>query len=170
MVITSSAARIFNDYRRATGQMRQQLKWLAWVLMVGGILLLISMARLALLRDANQLAGLVLIVGSPIANGIAVTRNRLYEIDRIIWRTVTSTLVLAVLAGGVAVIATIVSAQFESPLVVAVTTLGVAAASTPLHRRIQHWVDGRFNRSKVQAYRGLDESFVTISGRFARRM
>jgi hypothetical protein len=92
----------------------------------------------------------------PICVGIAVTRYRLYEIDRIISRTVSYVLVVAVLVGAVAALAALVGAQFQEPWVVAATTLGVAALFTPLRRRSQTWVDRRFNRSHYDAERVMD--------------
>lgn len=148
LVLVSSAIRVVNDYRRSRGQTRQQLKPLALVLIVGGLLLFLSVFGFPVLADANQLAGVVLFVGSPIAIGVAVTRYRLYEIDRIVSRTVSYALVVAVLAGGVALVAALVGSRFDSPLIVAATTLGVAAAFNPLRRRVQSWVDRRFNRAR----------------------
>ncbi|MFZ0015361.1 MAG: hypothetical protein WAL25_14735 [Acidimicrobiia bacterium] len=147
VVLVASAVRIFNDYRHALGQTRQQLKWLAWVLAVGGFLLALSAFGVAFLRDSHQLAGVVLFVGAPVAIGFAVARYRLYDIDRIISRTVTYALVVGVLVAAVTAIAALVGTRFESPLVVAATTLGVAAVFNPLRTRVQRLVDRRFNRS-----------------------
>lgn len=147
-VLVASAARIANDYRKAVGQTRQQLKWLVWVLAIGGLLLALSVLGIPALQDANQLAGVVLLVGGPVAIGMAVSRYRLYEIDRIISRTVSYALVVGILAGAVAALAALVGTRFDSPVVVAAITLGVAAAFNPLRARVQRWVDRRFNRSK----------------------
>ncbi|MGD2060449.1 MAG: hypothetical protein PVF87_06270 [Acidimicrobiia bacterium] len=147
-VLASSAVRLVGDYRKSVGQTRQQLKWLAWVLSIGGGLLLLSMIQVPPLQSANQLAGVLLLVGGPIAIGLAVTRHRLYDIDRIISRTVSYTLLVALLAGVVAGVATLIGTRFDSPLIVAATTLGVAAAFNPLRARTQKWVDRRFNRSR----------------------
>lgn len=161
-VLVASAVRIVNDYRKAVGQTRQQLKWLAWVLAIGGLLLVLSTLGISPLQNANQLAGVVLLVGGPIAIGIAVTRYRLYEIDRIISRTVSYTLVVAILAGAVAVIAALVGTRFDSPLLVAAITLGVAAAFNPLRARVQRWVDRRFNRSKYDHERVVEQFSATL--------
>ena len=148
VVMVASVIRLAFDYRRSTGERRQQLKFLVWVLLLGGAILLLSLIPLPYLSDAHELAGIVLMVGSPIAIGLAVTRYGLYEIDRLISRTVSYTLVVAVLAGLVAIISTLVATRFDSPMVVAATTLGVAALFNPLRSRVQGWVDRRFNRSK----------------------
>lgn len=147
-VLIASAVRVLNDYRRAEGDTRQQLKWLAWVLLVGGLILLASMVPLPYIDDAHDLAGVILTVGSPIAIGLAVLRYRLYEIDRIISRTVSYSLVVGIIALLVAVLALLIGTMFSEPWVVAATTLGVAAVFSPLQRRVQAWVDRRFNRSK----------------------
>jgi hypothetical protein len=97
------------------------------------------------------------IIGIAIAIAMAVLRYKLYEIDRIVSRTITYTIVVGVLLGAVALVATIVGAQFDSPPVVAATTLGVAAVFNPLRRRVQVVVDRRFNRSRYDAERVMDD-------------
>lgn len=161
-VLTSSAVRLVRDYRKAVGQTRQQLKWLAWVLAIGGGLLLLSMIQVPPLQSANQLAGVLLLVGGPIAIGLAVTRYRLYDVDRIISRTVSYTLVVVVLAGVVAGVSALVGTRFDSPLIVAATTLGVAAVFNPLRARTQRWVDRRFNRSKYDHERVVEQFTSSI--------
>lgn len=102
------------------------------------------------------LAVITITVGAPAGIGVAVTRYRLYEIDRLISRTVAYAVVVGFLAAMVAVVAAVVGAQFESPLVVAATTLGVAGAFNPMRRRVQLVVDRRFNRSTYSAQRVMD--------------
>lgn len=165
-VLTASAIRIFNDYRKAVGQTRQQLKWLTWMLAIGGVLIVVSAVGISALQSANQLAGVVLLVGGPIAIGIAVTRYRLYEIDRIISRTLSYTLVVGILAGAIAVIAALVGTRFDSPLIVAATTLGVAAAFNPLRARVQVLVDRRFNRARYDHERVAEEFTTTLQESF----
>jgi uncharacterized membrane protein YbhN (UPF0104 family) len=96
-------------------------------------------------------------VAIPVSIFLAITRYRLYDIDRLISRTITYALVVGVLITAVAGLATVVGTQFEEPWVVAATTLGVAAIFNPLRRRVQVWVDRRFNRSKYDAERVMDE-------------
>jgi hypothetical protein len=165
-VLAASAVRLVGDYRKAVGQTRQQLKWLAWVLGIGGVLLLLSMIPVPPLQDANQLAGLLLLVGGPVAIGLAVTRYRLYDIDRIISRTVTYTLVVGILSGAIAAAAALVGTRFDSPLVVAAITLGVAATFNPLRARAQRWVDRRFNRSKYDRERVVEQFTATLRDGF----
>jgi len=101
----------------------------------------------------------------PVAIGIAILRYRLYEIDRIVSRTIGWLLTTGLVAitfgllivGLQALLAPVTSG---STLVVAGSTLVAAAIFQPLHRRIQGAVDRRFNRSRVDAQRAL-EAFGT---------
>lgn len=81
---------------------------------------------------------------------------RLYDLDRVVSRTVTYTSVIGLLALVVALVATVTATQFEDPLVVAATTLTVAALFNPLRKRIQRLVDRRFNRSRYDIQRVMD--------------
>ncbi len=94
----------------------------------------------------------------PIAATLAILRYRLYEIDRIISRTVSYALVVALLAavylGALTWLTTLLPDQ--SQLVVAAATLGVAFLFNPLRRRVQSAVDRRFNRSRYDSQRVMD--------------
>lgn len=140
---------------QAVGTARLQYKWFVTGAAVMATSLIVISSPLGDVTVA-AIAGLVGIQALPICILVAVVRFRLYEIDRIISRTVTYTVVVALLAGVVALIATVVGTQFDSPLVVAVTTFVVAATFNPLRRRVQDWVDRRFNRSRYDAERVID--------------
>lgn len=111
---------------------------------------------------ANHLIGIFLVVAMfwslPAAITVAVLRYRLFEIDRLVSRTVTYVVVVAVLAGVFA--AFIVGLQAllpaQSDLAVAGSTLAAAALFSPLRRRVQAIVDRRFNRSKYDAEAEVD--------------
>ena len=152
-VMAAGAVRIVADYRRARGDLRQQLKWVAWVLGVGAALLAVSVIPLPYLDDAHELAGLVLLVGAPIAIALAVSKYRLYEVDRLISRTVTYGLVLVVVGAAYAGIITVIASQLDGSAAVATATLVSAAIFQPLRRRIQQRVDRRFNRARYDAER-----------------
>jgi hypothetical protein len=94
----------------------------------------------------------------PISIGVAVVRYRLYEIDRLISRTVSYVVVVGVLAAVFAGIVTLASSllQTDSDLAIAASTLAVAALFNPLRRRVQAVVDRRFNRSRYDAERVMD--------------
>jgi hypothetical protein len=94
-------------------------------------------------------------VSFPLWFGVAVLRYRLFEIDRIISRTVAYTLVVALLAATFAAAVTVLTSLLPagSDLRVAASTLVVAALFNPVRRRVQAMVDRRFNRSHYDAMR-----------------
>jgi hypothetical protein len=104
----------------------------------------------------------VAIVGIAVAISVALLRYRLYDIDRVVSRTATYALVVGVLAGAVALVAAVVGTRFTDPLVVAATTLGVAALFNPIRRRVQRLVDRRFNRSRYDQERVMVEFTSTL--------
>jgi hypothetical protein len=139
-------------YRHTTDPIgRQQLKWLA-----GGGLLSASLA-LALWLVPELVVGKDLLpaqwigfAGLPLLAGLAVAvlRYRLFDVDRIISRTLAYGLLTVLLAGGYAAVALVLGQLLgrDSSLVVAAATLTVAALFQPARRRIQAVVDRRFNR------------------------
>jgi hypothetical protein len=136
------------SWRRAGGDRRQQLKWLA----CGGAVAAASLLLAAAVGVAGLLAGLAAL---PIGIGIGILRYRLYDIDRIISRTLAYALVTGMLAGvyaGLVLLATKVL-SVHTPVAVAVATLAAAALFNPLRRRVQNIVDRRFNRARYDADR-----------------
>jgi hypothetical protein len=129
--------------------------------------LLVSIVPLPAITELelHNLAGVILIVGSPVAIGFSVTKYRLYDIDRIISRTVAYGIVATLLAMLVAAVAAVVGTSFDDPLIVAATTLAVAACFNPLRARVQKLVDRRFNRSRYDAQRVADEFAVSLRNR-----
>jgi len=90
--------------------------------------------------------------------GVAVLKYRLHEIDRIISRVISYTVVTVLLAGvfaGMVVLATTVL-PFKTPVAVAASTLVAAALFNPLRRRVQRAVDRRFNRARYDAEAVVD--------------
>jgi hypothetical protein len=101
----------------------------------------------------GEIAGLAM----PMSIVLAVTRSRLYEIDRIVSRTVSyGVIVLLLAAVYFGVVGLVGMFSFEGPLPVAATTLVMAAAFNPLRRRVQEIVDRRFNRSHYDAARTIE--------------
>ena len=144
-------------YRHATGERRQQLKWLY----SGAVALVISVFAGALASGSSSgLANLVSNLITPLGFlafaacfAVAVLKYRLYEIDRIISRVISYAIITAVLAGtfaGLVVLATVVL-SFKSSVAVAAATLAAAALFNPLRKRVQHAVDRRFNRARYNA-------------------
>ena len=161
-------------FRRAAGRERQQIKWFAsaaaltffWILVIEVFGELISIeGGVAEAIFAFTLASASLVIPSiPIATGIAILRYRLYDIDRIINRTLvygSLTVMLALLYfGGVSAIQALFGAltgQEEQPqLAIVVSTLVIAALFMPLRRRIQSFIDRSFYRSKYDAAKTLE--------------
>ena len=144
------------SYRRSAGDHRQQLKWLlsGGAISIGGLLLAMAInnSNNSVLR-ALGFVGFVSVAALPIGIGVGILRYRLYEIDRLISRTVSYLIVTGLLAGvfvGTVVLATDVL-PFSSPVAVAASTLAVAALFSPLRRRVQRLVDRRFNRTRYDA-------------------
>ena len=162
---------LFARFHRARGDERQQIKWFAyaaaltlfWTFLIEGI------------PDSNQtfeavtaVLGVLVVPSIPVAAGIAIFRYRLYDIDRIINRTLvyaalTGTLV-AVYVGGVVLLQTLFRALAgsESTLAVVASTLAIAALFSPLRRRIQAFIDRRFYRRKYDARRTLEAFSATL--------
>jgi hypothetical protein len=112
----------------------------------------------------------VALAAIPIAILVAVLRYHLYEIDRIISRTVSYAIVIGVLAGAyVAGFAMLSSLFSESSLAVAASTLAAAALFTPVRRRVQAWVERRFNRSHYDAQRVIEGFSETMRGNLETR-
>ena len=148
-------AAVVTRYRRGTGTERQQLRWFVAAVLLAVVP--ITASPLGGGPGAFLLAmfGLLLV---PISVWIAVTRYRLYEIDRLISRglswAVLSGLLLAVYAGAVLVLQGVLGGITQGDTVaVAGSTLLAAASFQPLRRRIQGAVDHRFNRARYDAER-----------------
>src|ERR1700722_9038556 len=143
-------------YRKSGGERRLQLKWL-----YSGAAVFIACLGVGLFQSTNAY-GLAAVVGGvvaagvaalPIALGIGILKYRLYEIDRIISRTLAYAVVTGLLVGvyaGLVLLATGVL-RFSSPVAVAAATLAAAALFNPLRRGVQRIVDRRFNRARYDA-------------------
>lgn len=146
--------------RHARRQERQQIKL---VFLVLGALIAFTLVEVVLVEvlgggdlPGTEIIELVTWLAIPVSIFLAITRYRLYEIDKLISRTVSYAVVVALLATVVGVVATLVGTRFTDPRIVAATTLGVAGLFNPLRRRVQGWVDRRFNRSTYDAERVMD--------------
>lgn len=144
---------IVRRWRRATGTDRFQYQWFA----VGIAMLVVGVGATGFLpwvHPVVNVGALVLGVNAvPVAIAIAVLRYRLFEIDRLVSRTVSYAVVIALLAGlytlTIYVVQSLVGA--ESELAVAGSTLVAAAAFNPVRRQVQALVDRRFNRARFDA-------------------
>jgi hypothetical protein len=146
------------SWRRSSGERRQQLKWLA----SGAAVAIVSVAlavpfstsgtTTTVLEWVDNLAWFGL-AALPVSIGVAILKHGLYEIDRIISRTLTYAAVTGVLAGvyvGLVMLATH-ALDVTTPISVAAATLAAAALFSPLRRRVQRMVDRRFNRARYDA-------------------
>jgi hypothetical protein len=138
------------SWRHAAGERRQQLKWLAFGAAIAlGVGVLVSSLTSGVVSDIFSSALLAL----PISIGVAILKYRLYDIERIISRTVAYAVLTGMLVGvyaGLVLLATEVLA-IRSPVAVAASTLAAAALFSPLRRRVQRVVDRRFNRARYDA-------------------
>jgi hypothetical protein len=147
--------------RRAKGIERAQLTWVVF-----GVTLLAATVALTLVYifgsvalgagdpgDPAWIVVYLVMILFPTTFGVAVLRYRLFDIDRIVSRTVGYTLVAGSLAAIFAITVTVLSSLLHtgSDIVVAASTLAVAALFNPVRKRIQVWVDRRFNRSSYDA-------------------
>jgi hypothetical protein len=161
------AARQVLSWRRSTGERRQQLKWLT----SGSVVALAGLALIALGPSPDQVSGRVsrdlaflALAALPLSIAVGILKYHLYDIDRLISRTLAYTLVTGLLIGVYAGIVTFATRvlPFSSPVGVAASTLTVAALFNPLRRRVQRIVDRRFNRARYNA--------ETVVAAFAARL
>jgi hypothetical protein len=152
---------------RSVGVERQQMKWFAYAGLVLLVALGIQIVVFSIVPEtetavdvSNSLFSLTITL-IPITIGFAVLRYRLYDIDRIISRTLAYGLVSTILIGAylLAVLAlqSVLPLNDDSPVIVAVSTLAVVAAFGPLRTRVQTLVDKRFNRSRYDAEQTIAE-------------
>ena len=159
LIFAAGAVSLVQRFRRARGDERQQYKWFTFAAVLFPVVMLVTQlidtyVGQASTADtvASSISGVVATV-IPVATAVAVLRYRLYEIDRLISRTISYVLVTGVLVGvfaGIVLLATRVL-PFSSPVGVAASTLAVAALFNPLRRRVQGLVDRRFNRTRYDA-------------------
>jgi hypothetical protein len=157
-----AAASLLLRFRRARGLQRQQLKWLAYG---GGFLaayVVLDLVSLAPSGLVDALLEALTFAALYVGVGMAVLRYRLYDIDRLINRTLVYGLLTVLLGGGYAGLVLGLGQLLgrDSSLAVAGATLAVAAVFQPARRRIQQVVDRRFNRRRYDAARTI-EAFST---------
>jgi hypothetical protein len=164
----ASVVALLLRFRRSRGVERQQLKWFAFAgaVTVAGLVLILFPSQYGWIGPVSPLVTMPItmpiLVSMPVAAGVAILKHRLYDIDRIINRTLVYGLVTAVLAGVYAAVVLIFGQMFggigDQPpsWVVAGATLAVAALFQPARRRIQQAVDRRFNRQRYSAAKTIE--------------
>ena len=183
LCMLASALSLVMRYRRSRGDVRQQIKWIAFAASLVALTYLIAIvasfihpseiwfaAGLPLWLDLIEYAALLSITSVPIAIGFAVLKYRLYDIDVIINRTLVYGSLTGALAlvyfGGVTVTQALfrnITGQEQLPqLVIVASTLVIAALFNPLRRRIQAFIDRRFYRAKYDARKILEAFSVRL--------
>jgi hypothetical protein len=152
VALAVSGAAIVVRFARSAGEERLQLKWFA-----AAAVLVVATFIALILTNSDSVAAAILnnlaLLCLNVAIAIAVLKYRLYEIDRIISRTLSYTIVTGLLVGvyaGLVLLATQVL-TLKSPVAVAGSTLVAAALFSPLRARVQRAVDRRFNRARYDA-------------------
>jgi hypothetical protein len=151
-------------FRRSRGVERQQLKWFtfAGTVTFAGLILIVTPSQAGWIGPIYLLVSLPLLLSMPVAAGVAILRYRLYDIDRLINRTLVYGLLTAMLglgyAGIVLALGQLSGGVTSDPpsWAVAGATLAVAAVFQPARRRIQRAVDRRFNRRRYNAARTVE--------------
>jgi hypothetical protein len=161
VVLVGGAVSLVFRRRAATGAERAQLGWVvlplallaAVVLGTAGVVTTLEMVRGGSVGDDAWIGVFIAMLTFPIAFGVAVLKYRLYEIDRIISRTLAYGLVTVVLAAVYLATVFVLGSALpsEGNLAVATSTLVSAALFSPLRRRAQNLVDRHFNRSRFDA-------------------
>jgi hypothetical protein len=172
IIVALAIADLVVRYRRSEDAVRQQLKWLAYP---AGLFLAGAIPTLLVVHDEVAVLGAVVWTGLfvvcfngiAVAIGVAVLRHRLYEIDRIVSRTVSYAVVsgalVATYAGGVLVLGRVLApVTRQSEVAVAASTLLAAALFQPLRRRMQSVVDRRFNRSRYDSQRTVADFATAV--------
>ena len=150
-----AVASAFVRWRRSDDIERHQIKWF-FVAAVGLLIaFIVSFANFN--QVVNELVFATGLTGVWVAIAVAVLKYRLYDIDRIISRTVSYAVIIVVLAAVYIGLVTAIGSRFESSLAVAASTLAVAALFNPLRRRVQRWVDRHFNRSTYDTGQVMDQ-------------
>jgi hypothetical protein len=167
----ASASAPLVRFRRTRATQRQQLKWFTYAVALLMVVLVVPSFPLpAWAKDLNGILVVVAVWGMAAAIGIAVLRYRLYDIDRVVNRTLVYGLLTALLGGVYAGIVLLLGQLFgriggQPPTwAVAAATLAVAALFQPARRRIQGVVDRRFNRRKYDAAKTIEAFSMRLRG------
>lgn len=161
-LIFASAASLVVRFRRASGEERQQIKWLTYAAAIIPVWFVLNSPVEAAFPKLFAVMDALIIAAVPIAAGVAILRYRLYDIDRIINRTLVYTALTASLTlvyfGGIAFSQYVlhVLTGGKSRLAVVASTLVIAALFNPLRHSIQGFIDQRFYRRKYDAVKTME--------------
>ena len=161
-----SVFRLVLGFRRSTGTEHQQWKWLlsGGAVGIAGLVFALEVGSSTGVVGAVASAGFLTIVALPVSMGVAILRYRLYEIDRLVSRTLSYAILTGLLVGVYFSVVTLATRALplSSPVAVAASTLAAAALFNPLRTRIQHVVDRRFNRARYDAEEVVDAFTRTL--------
>jgi hypothetical protein len=160
--MVASLACVVLRFRSSTGVERQQLRWVA----AGAAAAVAGLLAGAAIPQGSVISSILyaMVLCIPLGVAVAVLRYRLWDLDRLVSRTVTYTLVTALLVVPYLLIVPAAGrlAQGAGNLAVAAATLAAAAAFAPLRRRVQGLVDRRFNRRRYDAARTVEAFTVRL--------
>ena len=168
--VVLAAWSLFSRSRRGPSVERLQIKWLAY----SGCLVALTLVPSTILSLSAGIAArvaegalMVAVLAMPVAVAVAILRYRLYDIDRIISRTLAYAIVTGLLVGVYAGLVLLTTQVFRvhTPVAVAASTLAAAALFNPLRRRVQRAVDRRFNRARYDA----DQTVAAFAATAQRR-
>lgn len=157
-IFAATVASLVLRYRRGDEILRHQIRWLAAAVSVAVVAWTFSWFAPLVGRSSGEVVGILALNMVPVAIGIAVVRYRLFEIDRIISRTISYGLVSAMLLVTYVAIVLVLQGPLgmlfgNQTVTIAASTLVVAALFQPVRRRVQAVVDRRFDRARVDAER-----------------
>lgn len=169
-LIAGGVASLALRYRRSDAIVKAQIRWVLLALIL--FVLIGAIPAFAGFYGVNLIVALLLV---PVAVTIAITRYRLFEIDRLISRTVGYAIVIGLLGLVFTLIAVVPglvlggvdgdgNPENSSSILTAVSTLAVAALFNPLRQRVLRWVDRRFNRSRYDAVTVIDGMTGRLAG------
>lgn len=152
-------------YRKSGTEQRQQIRWLATAVVLAPVL---GFVFARVFSGVEDLILVLAVSAFPLAVGVAVLRYRLYDLDRLVSRTVAYTIVVALLGAlfalAVVVVPNWIGGNEAPPWLVATATLSAAAAFNPLRKRILGLVDRRFNRSRYDVELVMDTFAASLRG------
>lgn len=168
LLLIGGAVSLVLRFRRSRGERRAQLSWVVASLTLIMVALILTELSAIVVTEVMGMPSIgddiyfvvgVSFVGVPVAIMVAILRYRLYDLGRLVRRSVSYTVVVVVLAAvyslGVLGLSSLIGSG--SPLVVAGSTLAAAAVFNPVRHRVQRWVDRRFDRQRYDAQRLVDE-------------
>jgi hypothetical protein len=161
-LLLASALSIVLRFRRSRGVERLQLKWIAFAVATTAVLWTVSdLVPAGWAANLISGAGIVALCSVPVSIGVAVLRYRLYDIDRVISKTLVYGALTAILGAAYVGLVLVCQAVFSSfaggsDLAIAASTLVVAASFFPVRARVQRVVDRRFYRRRYDAQRTLE--------------